>query len=159
MEKGRKGLSLLAAATMALTLAGCLADNLVWTRSYNFPSGRWSHDNRLTMKPDSTFLEDCEGKARGVVSLRYAGDAAEEAFRLVMETESPATGGYRCDTLQVRLLPAAERTANHARMGIFEQTDTINLPIQPAPGWSVTFYPASRGDLTGIYSMTFEILK
>lgn len=158
--KGRLSATLAAtilALTVAAVLTSCLPENLVWTGTYNFPGGRWNRLEKVTFTPDTAFLN---GEARkGTVSLRYGDKASAERLPVVMETECPATGVYQSDTLMISLLPGDRRTADNARLGVFETTDTISLAVKTLPGWTVTFYPATEDEISGIYSITLELIK
>lgn len=145
---------------LLLLLAGCGGRKFLWTEHYNFPSNTWMPQNAVKFVPDTVDLTDSTAVAgRGVVSLRYASDASVEEFPLVMEVESPEKGIYRSDTIRIKFLTEENRTASKGRMGLFETCDTINLTATPTPGWNVTFYPATEEDLTGIFSLTFQLIE
>ena len=143
----------------AVLLAGC-GSSLVWTGNYSFPGNTWHPEHTVTFVPDTISLEkNDDNPLTGVLSIRYAAKMPMEMLPLVMEIESPQDGLYRCDTIQQRLLPMDERTAGKGTLGVFESCDTILLHSRPVPGWSVSFYPASEEDISGIFSITFELLK
>lgn len=107
--------------------------------------------------PDSAFMEGRDDGTIFVLSMRYGSDASLESLPIVVETESPESGMYAADTIRFRLMKAADRTADKARMGIFESVDTLRMRIVPAPGWSMTIYPLD--EITDVYSLTLEIKK
>lgn len=152
----------LSAATIFLLVfiaVACGKYDHLWTKTYNFPSEEWRGEERLGFFPDTLSLE--RGKAdRMVISVRYGEDATLEGLPIVMETESPDDGYYRCDTIELKLLPIEKRTANRARMGIFETCDTFKLEHFAKPGWNLTLHPALGENLiTGLYSLTLELYE
>lgn len=143
-----------------LVSVACSRTGVVWTGTKNFPDASWLGGERVVFSPDTAFLNGGDLKeARGVVSLRYCIETSAEEFPLVMETECPGPGAYASDTITVKLLPASERTAGNATLGIFEYADTVPLPIAPQPGWNITLHPAGDFEITGLYSLTFEIIR
>lgn len=159
-RKRREAAHKLALAALLPLLLGvsCARRELVWTETRSFPSDRWEGRHKITFAPDSAFLEARE-RVKGVLVVRYGRDASAERLRLVMETESPGPGRYASDTLTLRLLPSAARTAGEGRLGVFETADSVALSIQPDPGWSVTFHPLDEEDVEGLLSLTFELVR
>lgn len=146
----------------ALLLTSCLPATLIWTATYNFPGGRWGHEEKVTFRPDTIYMEKTgpgKRETRGVISLRYNGSASLETLPLVIETESPEEGAYRSDTIGIRLLRGDRRMADKATLGVFETVDTVILNPHPAPGWTMTLYPANREGIEGVYSLTLEIIN
>lgn len=142
---------------LLFVLSGCLRKELVWTGTCGFQADTWKAEERLAFCPDTVFLEKDLATARAVISLRYADGASLEKLAVAMETENPATGEYTTDTIRLRLLPASERTASRARLGVFEAADTVSLKGRPMPGWNATLIPLE--DISGVYSLTFEIIN
>lgn len=148
-----------ALALWGLLICSCGREGTVWTRSVTFDGGRWEGDERIVFSPDSAALES--GEAQNLVySIRYGTDASVEAFPMVAEIISPEDPDAKADTLNVRLLPVGERTANKSRLGVFEVYDTIPMTVPAAPGWEASFRLAGECTaLNGIYSLTIELTK
>lgn len=142
-------------------MVSCLPAELVWTETYNFPGSTWSPGEKVTFTPDTTFL--LHGAGEAVVSLRYASDAPVETLPLVVEMECPGAwendGGFKADTITVRLLPSEARTANNAKLGVYETECSVPLGVAPAPGWSATIHPICAEAVTGLYSVTLELIN
>lgn len=145
---------------LLLATAACGRKELVWADTVSFPSGQWRGDDKLSFSPDSAFVAGEMNGVSPVVSIRYGADATVESFRMVVETENPSVGLYRCDTVAVRLLPVKRRTADRATVGIFETCDTLGFVDRIEPGCSITLYPAGEATtLDGLFSLTFELSR
>lgn len=147
---------------LACGLVSCLPENLVWTETHSFHGGEWNREEKISFIPDTSFLRPLDNHAgakgmKAVVSLRYGGEAPLENIPVAVETENPAVGSYSSDTLDIRLLKMAERSASKGRLGVFETADTIALSQMPEPGWNITLHPLVS--VTGLYSLTFEIIR
>lgn len=143
---------------LMLTAATC-GPGVVWTGYHSFPGGKWMPGKNVTFAPDTINLQDSTKPApqEGIWTLRYSADASVASFPMVVETESPEQGVYRCDTVNVKLLPGGRRTADNAKLGVFEITDTIRLGYGVRPGWTISFYPATVHPVEGILNITFTL--
>lgn len=163
---GKAGFSLFSIGLAAVVLSfsyGCSKKDLIWTENFSFHSGKWYSGEKITFAPDSSvFLTDSLPNVVGVLSIRYSSGMQAERFPIVMETECPGAGAYYCDTILFSLIPVAKRSADKATLGVFESADTLRLPVNPSPGWSVTFYPVNSGSVAavdGLFSVTFDLIK
>ena len=139
-------------------LTGCTPGDTTWTKSYDFPGNTWHSDNHIQMKPDTLDLQDNNSDA-ALLTLRYAAGASKRVFPLVVETECPGTGLYRCDTIRESLLDSESRTGDNSNFGVFEKTDTIRLKQKPHPGWCMTISQASADEeINGIFSITLSLI-
>lgn len=144
---------------LTLLVAGCARKGVVWTATRSFPEGRWAPDDRICFLPDTSSLLRTQEAGKWVVSMRYGPQASVERLPLVVEMESPGEGGYSCDTIEIRLMPPEQRTANNSTLGIFESVDTLPLPVKASPGFSTTIHPATDAEAEGFYSLTFELIN
>lgn len=149
---------LLLPCCLFLLLAACIAEDMAWSGHYNFPSGRWLPENKVTFSPDTSFVQDCSREA--IISIRYEGKASVEDLPLVVETECLGSLSFSSDTICIKLLPGKQRTADKATVGVFETVDTLILPERPEPGWSITLYPlVDQKGVNGLYSLTLQLKK
>ena len=146
-------------ALSVVSLAACTRDNLVWTEIYNFRDNRWDGKEQVVFVPDTLSLSS--GVAtKGIITFRYGVNADVESFPLIMEMECAETGEYRCDSIQVQLLPMSLRNGNNSKVGIFELNDTIGLRQPPGYGWRIAFrQPSLQEAITGIFSLIFTLEK
>lgn len=147
-------------ALLGLTILtfSCGGPQTVWTGSHNFAAGKWTGERRITFTPDTFSLERA-GAVKGIITFRYGANASVKAFPLIVETESPATGYYSCDTLIQEFLPLEKRTGKNGKLGIFETNDTIEFKDTPKPGWQVTLSQATdESEIKGLFSVTFTLL-
>lgn len=152
---------------LTLMCVSCRPENLIWTGTYNFPGGEWKPNDMVVFAPDTTFVVGLSSQCSAVLSIRYSDNASVETLPIVAECESPEAGEYWCDTLAIEILKVPARSADKARLGVFETVDTIPLRSQPTPGWSLALHPAlpflssenETNVIKGLYSITFEILN
>lgn len=140
----------------ALIMSACVPSKIVWTESYNFPSGEWAPDNRISFSPDSDLLKT-DNPILLTMLYRYAADASAEAFKVAVEMEWPEYGVYTVDTMKVEMLPGAKRDATSGRLGVFETSDTLRLKHGVRPGWNITLHPLIEEPVKGLFSITLDL--
>lgn len=131
----------------------CQRPDYVWTSSHSFRNAEWRKTDTLHFEPDTLSLNG-KRPGRGVIILRYGADASVETLPVVV-MKNDGKGKRDCDTLTIRLLPFAERTANNGNLGVFEKCDTFALVPPPEPGWRIDMLPAIAEDsIAGMISLT-----
>lgn len=141
-----------------LGVASCGKADLLWSESKSFEGGEWKHDDRVYFIPDTAAFE--RDPRLLVWTIRYGENASVESFPMVVETDNPEKTSIDRDTVTVRLLPRRERTAARGSLGLFEVSDTTELPSGLPPGWSAVFYPVKEeSEMKGIYSITIDLEK
>lgn len=148
---------LLLLGILLTVLIGCRSLSMVWSGNYSFPDTVWTAEDVIVFEPDTFSLE---GKTprNVVVSVRYGENLSVESLPVAIELESPKTGNFVTDTIDLPILPIGERTADKSRMGMFETCDTLPLKYKIMPGYRISIFHANpEVDVTGIYSLTFEL--
>lgn len=146
------------AGAVAIALMACSGmTERVWSEAYDFENECWKADDILEFAPDSITLTRNDIR-KATVSIRYNDELRAEHLPVIVEIDSPKNRYYLCDTVSMTFLPLKERTADHARLGIFETSLTLPLRGRLMPGTKIRLYPAdSEMEEKGIYSLTLEI--
>lgn len=143
----------------AVAGTGCRKSETVWTGTCNFSSSTWKGSEAVTFEPDSISLQTADA-AMAIITLRYGAGASAVSFPIVVETECGGEGTFSTDTIRCLLLETEKRTANKARLGIFEKNDTLKLSSEPGPGWQMCLrLPDFEDEIRGLYSITLTLVK
>ena len=140
----------------AFILWSCGCKKAVWSEARNFGGNRWLPSETVEFEPDSGYFDNFRPDM-AVISLRYGRGCPALRLPVSIETESPASGVYRRDTVYIDLLQGNLRNGDHSKFGVFETVDTIHLSTLPSDGWTMTVSSLADTVLSDIYSLTLQL--
>lgn len=147
----------IAVSALLIALYGCREKGTVWSESHNFRNARWEGAEKISFHVDSAAVKG-EKSRIAIVTVRYAADATRLTMPLTVEIETPATGYFGVDTLNVDLLPMESRQAANGRLGVFESSDTLIMKETRVEGSVITITPRDpHEEIDGIFSLTLTL--